>query len=151
MALELGFHQVSIGSLKPLEGDKEFFCDWVERGFAASMGYMTRDPERRLSPDKVLNGSRSVVLAAVSYYTEKPELEEPFWGSVARYAVGLDYHAVFRAKMRELRGKIAARLGCTVSGKPFIDDVSLFEQGLAKRHGLGFTGKNSLIGIPSKH
>lgn len=98
-------------------------------------------------PDRVFTGSRSAILAAVSYYTEKPDLK-PFNGNIARYAVGTDYHAVFRKKMRELRDLLSKELQCTISGKPFIDSVSLYEQGFASRHGVGFAGKNSLIITP---
>ena len=103
IASELGFHQVSIGSLEPLVEDRERFQNWLERDYAASMDYMKRNFNKRMSPGMILSGSKSVILAAVSYYTDKPPVEEPFFGSVARYAVGLDYHVVFRQKMRELK------------------------------------------------
>jgi epoxyqueuosine reductase len=59
--------------------------------------------------------------------------------------VGLDYHAVLRAKLRQLKGRIEEAIGRPLLGKAFTDDVALYEQGLARRHGLGFAGKNTMI------
>lgn len=147
LAKELGFHRVSIGSLVPLAAEGELYKEWLARGYAASMEYMKRDPDGRLEPGRLVKGSRSAILATVSYYTEKPALKA-FHGNVARYAVGLDYHVVFRRKMRELRDSIARELDCEVKGKPFIDSIAFYEQAYASRHGLGFTGKHSLIITP---
>ena len=148
IAYEIGFHQVSIGSLEALNSDRDRFQAWLDRDYAASMDYMKRNFEKRMSPEKVFSGAKSAILATVSYYTEKPRLEEPFFGSVARYAVGLDYHVVFRLKMRELKEKIEREFETSVNGKPFIDSFPLYEQGLAKRHGLGFLGKNAVVITP---
>lgn len=148
IARGLGFHQVSIGSLEPLSEELKHYQSWLDKGYAAGMDYMKRDPVQRITPSRTFSQASSVVLATVSYYTEKPALDKPFWGAIARYAVGLDYHAVFRKKMRELRDAIARELNCEISGKPFIDSVALYEQGLAARHGLGFAGKHSLIITP---
>lgn len=144
---KMGFHRISIGSMEPLTGADAIYEEWLQRGYAASMEYMKREPGNRLLPDRLVKGSRSAILATVSYYSEKPPLKA-FHGNVARYAVGLDYHAVFRRKMRELRDAIAGELGCEVRGKPFIDSISFYEQAYADRHGLGFTGKHSLIITP---
>ncbi len=147
IAHELGFHHVAIGSMQPLKDQEDRYLSWIENGFAASMSYMQKNLSRRMQPGYFFEGSKSAVLASVSYYSERPAIE-PFQGAVAGYAVGLDYHAVFRRKMRELRDKIAVELNCSVLGKPFIDSYPFFEQAYADRHGLGFIGKNSLLIMP---
>lgn len=141
----LGFQRTVIGALEPLVAEREHFEDWVERGYAAGMDYMKRNTDMRLSPQRFRINSRSAVIVSVSYYSERPELPGPFHGQVARYAVGMDYHAVIRKKLRELRDTLTSELGLCVTGKPFVDDVALYEQGYARRHGLGFAGKNTLI------
>ena len=147
IAHDLGFHHVAIGSMQPLKDQEDRYSSWIENGFAASMHYMQKNLDRRMQPGYFFEGSKSAVLASVSYYSERPSIR-PFHGAVARYAVGLDYHAVFRKKMRELRDRIAVELNCSVLGKPFIDSYPFFEQAYADRHGLGFIGKNSLLIMP---
>ena len=141
----IGFQSTVIGALQPMTVERVHYVDWLERGFAAGMEYMKRNPEFRTSPAGLYSGSRSAIIVSVSYYTEKPAPPGPFHGKIARYAVGLDYHAVIRRKLRELRDVLQKDLGLIVTGKPYTDDVALYEQGFAARHGLGFAGKNTLI------
>lgn len=145
LAASKGFSNTVIGALEPMTDELQHYREWLERGYSAGMEYMKRSPEFRNSPQLLYPGSRSAIIVSVSYYTEKPESPGPFYGSVARYAVGLDYHAVIRRKLRELRDLLAEQLGLTVVGKPFVDSVALYEQGFSARHGLGFAGKNTLI------
>ncbi len=134
-----------IGSLAPLVEGGKTYRDWLDKGYAASMDYLKRDPAGRVEPARILTGSRSVIIASVSYYTEPQCPPPPVAGRVARYAVGLDYHPTIRAKLRDYGALIEKEIGRPLLRKPFTDDVALFEQALAARHGLGFVGKNSLI------
>jgi len=145
LAASKGFSNTVIGALEPMPRELAHYQDWLERGFAAGMDYMKRNPEFRASPHLLYPGSRSAIIVSVSYYTEKPPPPGPFYGSVARYAVGLDYHVVIRRKLRELRDLLAEKLAINIVGKAFTDDVALYEQGFANRYGLGFAGKNTLI------
>jgi epoxyqueuosine reductase len=52
---------------------------------------------------------------------------------------------VIRAKLRELNARLEKIAGRKILAKAYTDDVSLFEQGLAARHGLGFAGRHTLI------
>lgn len=121
------------------------FEEWLSRGFAAGMDYLKRNPQLRTSPQLLYPGSRSAIVVSASYYTEPPADPGPCFGRVARYAVGLDYHAVLRAKLRQLKSQLESLLGRPLLGKAWTDDVALFEQGFARRHGLGFSGKNTLV------
>jgi epoxyqueuosine reductase len=140
-----GFHQVVVGGLAPMTDALRVYQDWVEQGYAASMDYLKRDPVQRTEPARTLPGSKSVIIASVSYYSEPSLPPPPVAGRVARYAVGLDYHPTIRRKLREYALAIQKTCGVTFVSKPYTDDVALHEQALAARHGLGFVGKNSLI------
>lgn len=144
-ALSMGFQNAAIASLDPLQAQRKFYEEWLARGYAASMEYLKRDPEKRNNPRLLCPEAYSAVLLSVSYYTVPPPDPGPEYGRVARYAVGLDYHDVIPARLSELKARIEERLGRPLLGKYFTDDVELFEQGYAARHGLGFAGKNSLI------
>jgi epoxyqueuosine reductase len=141
----MGFHRVVIGSLKPMEAERMEYEKWLARGFAASMEYLKRNPHFRTSPQLLYPGSKCAVVLAVSYYTEKPPLPAPYFGNIARYAVGEDYHNVLTRKLNELREKIEIALNRPILARAFTDDVQLCEQAYAVRHGLGFSGKNTMV------
>lgn len=144
-AAELGFQRTVIASLAPMESERQEYERWLALGYAAGMEYLKRNPHFRTSPQLLYPEGRSAIVVSVSYYSEVPPPPAGFFGKVARYAVGLDYHAVIRAKLRELNERIEKIAGRKVLAKAFTDDVSLFEQGLAARHGLGFAGRHTLI------
>ena len=144
-AQAMGFHRAVVASLDPMIAEQKVYEEWLARGCAATMGYLKRDPEKRNRPSLLFPQAYSAVLLFASYYTKVPDDPGPEYGRVARYAVGQDYHNVLPAKLSELKARIEEKLGRPVLGKFFTDDVELFEQGLASRHGLGFIGKNSLL------
>lgn len=141
----LGFNRVVIASLAPLDEEALTYQKWLDSGFAAGMEYLKREPARRSTPALIYPGSLCAIVASVSYFSEPPPEPDFVFGRVARYAVGLDYHPVIRAKMREYAELIAKECGRELVRRPFVDDVALYEQALAARHGLGFVGKHSLI------
>jgi epoxyqueuosine reductase len=145
LAQDLGFQHTVIADLQPLSVDRKRYQDWLDNGFAADMEYLKRNPEFRTTPSLLYPQSLSAIVVSASYYSEPPLSPGDHFGKVANYAVGLDYHPVLRAKLRELRDKIEALVGRKLLSKPYTDDVALYEQGLALRHGLGFRGKNTLI------
>lgn len=145
LALGLGFGNVSVGSLEPLLAPLEHYKIWLDRGYAATMEYMKRDPERRCHPGRTSPRARSAILVSVSYFSLRPEKPGPFYGSVALYAVGRDYHEVIPQRLSILKERIEEALACRVEGFPFVDDVPLYEQAYAARHGLGFAGKNTMV------
>ncbi len=145
IASELGFQRTVIASLEPMETERQEYERWLALGYAAGMEYLKRNPHFRTSPQMLYPDGRSAIVVSVSYYTEVPEPPPGFFGKVARYAVGLDYHVVIRAKLRELNARIEKLAGRKILAKAYTDDVSLFEQGLAARHGLGFSGRHTLI------
>ncbi len=145
-ALAHGFHRVNIASLAPMYEARQEYERWLSQGFAAGMEYLKRNPELRTTPALLYPGARSAIILAISYYTTVPEPSLfPYAGKVARYAVGLDYHEVIRARLFDLKSDLEKSLGRPLQAKGFTDDVPLYEQSFAARHGVGFAGKNTLI------
>src|SRR5690242_17234382 len=145
IAADLGFHRAVVASLQPMLPERQRYQNWLDRGFAGSMDYLKRHSELRTSPALLYPQSLSALILSASYYTTVPACPGEHYGMVANYAVGLDYHAVLRARLRQLRSEIEKLIGRPLSGRAYTDDVALYEQGLAARHGLGFAGKNTLI------
>lgn len=144
-ALELGFQRAVIASLEPMHAERLFFEKWLAQGYAASMGYLSRDPEKRTSPQLLCPEAYSAIVLFASYYTEAPPDPGPEYGRVARYAVGQDYHLVLPQKLALLKARIEEQLNKPLLGKYYTDDVELYEQAFASKSGLGFAGKNTMI------
>lgn len=142
---ELGFHQVQVGSVAPLSEARLHYEHWLDQGYAADMAYLKRDPARRVDPVMTYPAALSVIVVSVSYYSEPPVEPDGSFGRVARYAVGLDYHPVIRSKLRDFCARLEKEIGRPIARRTVTDDAALYEQALAERHGIGFTGRNSLL------
>jgi epoxyqueuosine reductase len=145
IAAELGFQRTVIAGLQPLDHEQLRYQEWLRNDYAAGMEYLKRNPQFRTTPQLLYPGATSAIVVSVSYYSTPPDSPGPQFGKVANYAVGLDYHAVLRARLRELKSRIEATIGKPLLGKAYTDDVALHEQGFANHYGLGFAGKNTLI------
>jgi len=67
------------------------------------MGYMARNPDRRLDPSQLLPGAKSIVVVGMNYYTESDaDTSDPDRAIFARYARGDDYHDVMTPRLRVL-------------------------------------------------
>lgn len=141
----LGFQRTVIAGLEPMLPERERYEQWLSKDFAAGMDYLKRNTDLRTSPQLLYPQSVSAIIVSASYYTEPPESPGPGYGRVANYAVGLDYHVVLRARLRELKSRLEAEVGRPLLGKAYTDDVALYEQAFAARYGVGFPGKHTLI------
>ena len=108
-ALRLGFMSCGFAKAVPLDEDARRLEAWLGRGFHASMQYMERHFDMRRDPSKLVPGARSVITLLMNYFPEeKQSVEAPL---VAKYAWGLDYHDVIRAKLNELLAFIRGNIG----------------------------------------
>lgn len=148
-ARSLGFDLVGVAEAQP--GPHSAFLDlWLQRGYAAEMHYLARDPERRKDPRVVLPGARSVVVCALNYYpgSEPAETEDPLCGVVARFARGQDYHSVMGARLRTLADFIRSRAGKPCETRAYVDTGPVLEREMGALAGIGQFGKNTLLISP---
>jgi epoxyqueuosine reductase len=126
---------------------------WLAAGHHGTMRYMETSAERRRHPAGVLAPVRSVIMVGLE--DTAPRLENPpaGWpgqsgvangGKVARYALGRDYHDVIWRRLDEvqvwLREAIPGALTRAVA-----DSAPLLERDFARRAGLGWIGKNTML------
>ncbi len=116
---------------------------WLNAGYAADMGFMSRRIEERLDPRKVLSGAETVVALAIGY--RRPTAEQ---SPVASYARGRDYHYAHRDRMKALRKRLLA-LDPTVQTYACVDTGVAMEKVWAERAGLGWIGKNGCLIHPT--
>src|SRR4051812_7377704 len=87
----LGFDAARFASVAaPIEGG---LTAWLGAGMQADMNWMQRSAEKRLDPQLVLPGAKSIVMLGVNYWSGEPGAGSrgagPIW---ARYALHEDYH-----------------------------------------------------------
>jgi epoxyqueuosine reductase len=137
-AYGLGFDLVGITPLGPAESAPAFEA-WLARGHAGEMSYLARGAEKRRDSRLPVPGATTAIVAAMSYGGAEPA------GPVARYARGDDYHDVIVARLRELHRWIDAQVGVPVRGKAYVDTGPILERDLARRAGLGWFGKSTML------
>jgi epoxyqueuosine reductase len=144
-ARELGFALVGIAPAADADGFAHL-QDWLAQGFAGTMDYMHRHGAARHHPAAVLPEVRSVVMVGISYRpTDAPDQPAAeLAGRVARYAGGADYHDVLRRKLNELLDWVRCEVPGT-EGRGVVDTAPLLERDFARRAGLGWFGKNTML------
>ncbi len=149
-ARELGFDLVGITGAEPSVFAEEY-RDWVLRGYAGEMEYLTRNLHRRLDPRELLPDARSIVVVGMNYYADAeegpgtPAEIDPERAVFARYARGDDYHDVMTARLRDLLAFLKAESGAGAEGRVYVDAGPILEREVAQRAGLGWFGKNTML------
>jgi epoxyqueuosine reductase len=161
-AFALGFERAGIAPAGPADGFDRL-QEWLGRGFAGTMDYMKRHEEARRHPASVLPDVRSVLMVGMNYAPqpevldnrEKGSLESLLplqrgskhaspTGKIARYARGADYHDVLRTKLNNLLCWVEQEVPGT-RGRGVVDTAPLLERDFARRAGLGWIGKNTML------
>jgi epoxyqueuosine reductase len=142
-AAELGFSFCGISKAVFLADEAQRLEQWLHRGYHGSMQYMENHFDKRLDPTLLVPGAKSVVSLMYNYYPKK-DLSAPGEFKIAKYAYGEDYHFVIREKLRTFMDDIRLHFG-EVDGRVFVDSAPVMERVWAKRSGIGWVGKNSLL------
>lgn len=149
---ELGFSAVGFAPVHPSE-HAGAYRRWVEAGYAGEMGYLTREDAvaKRADPTRVVEGARSAVVVACDYHpgAAAAEADEPSRAIFARYARNEDYHDVLTPRLIALQERIDREL-LPVHGRAYVDTGPVLERELARRAGLGWFGRNTLLIRPGR-
>jgi epoxyqueuosine reductase len=137
-AYGLGFDLVGITTLGPVE-TAAAFNDWVASGYAGDMGYLARGADKRADTRRPVPGAKSAIVVGLDYGGREPS------GPVARYARGDDYHDVMVSRLRELHRYVETFVAREIPGKAYVDTGPILERDLARRAGLGWFGKNTML------
>lgn len=153
--------------------------EWLAAGMHADMQWMERSVDKRLNPDLVLPGARSIIMLGVSYWhpaTERdqgPETKDqgaqigssklrssnfeprsPTGAKApvwARYALHEDYHDTIKPGLVAAGKALEELFGArTTDYRYYVDTGPVLERSWAARAGLGFTGKNAML-ISRRH
>lgn len=143
-ARELGFDLVGVAPAVTPTGVSRLH-EWIARGFAGEMEYIPRREAAYAHPRHLLDGARSVIVAAMNYKTDGPQPAGPNEGRIARYAWGAaDYHLVVRERLRRVGDRLHELVpGCRT--RAVVDTAPLLERDFARLAGLGWFGKNTML------
>jgi epoxyqueuosine reductase len=144
--IALGFDDVRFASLAAPPGSA--LRPWLAAGMHGDMHWMERTAEKRLDPQQVLPGARSIIMLGVNYWPGPPPPAPlgntaPVW---ARYAMYEDYHDTMKPAL-VAAGRALESL-CGAAGgeyRYYVDTGPVLERGWAARAGIGFTGRNAML------
>ena len=143
---ELGFQQVGITDTDLSECAPDV-RRWIAQGLHGTMGYMARNVDKRLHPERLVDSTIRVISARIDYLPadSMPPLPQNDGSAyVARYALGRDYHKTVRRRL----ARLARRINESAAGgeyRAFADSAPVLEKPLGEKAGIGWTGKNTLL------
>jgi epoxyqueuosine reductase len=151
-ALQLGFDDCRFTTAAPPDHAAEF-QQWLAQKQHGEMAYLERNAYKRVNPQEILPGAKSVIALAASYHLEEWTVESAAMNplrhsssvlpSIARYARFKDYHDIIGARLKELTGFLDNLGGPRNRSLWYVDTGPLLERDLARRAGLGFVGKHT--------
>lgn len=146
-AAELGFQQIGITDID-LSEDAPRLDAYLAAGYHGEMAYMADHGTMRSRPDELVPGTVRVISVRMDYLPEDTQmaqmLAQPEQAYISRYALGRDYHKLIRKRLQQLAEKITQEIG-PFGYRAFVDSAPVLEKSLARKAGLGWVGKNTLI------
>jgi epoxyqueuosine reductase len=141
-ALQAGFDDCRFTTALP-PGHAANFQKWIQEGRHGQMEYLARNAHKRVDPEQVLAGARTIVTLAASYATAPGGTPLPGGaGEIARYARYGDYHDIMASKLKSLAAFMDS-LNPAARSLWYVDTGPLLERNLAERAGVGFIGKHT--------
>lgn len=141
-ASRLGFLSCGISKADFLAEEAPKLENWLKNDFHGQMKYMENHFDKRLDPRLLVDDAKSVISLSYNYYPEQLQRDDSY--KIAKYAYGQDYHHVIKGKLKELSIFIQEKIG-DVHGRAFVDSAPVMERAWAKKGGLGWEGKHSLV------
>lgn len=140
--LETGFDICGIAKARALTEREPVIRKWLEAGMNDKMGYLAREPEKRFNPELVFPGTKSLVVAGMSYYSEimQKSRGDPV---LSRYTYGRDYHTVIVPKLEKTLEYIKKMIP-EADGRAFCDTGFFHEKSWIREAGLGWQGRHSI-------
>jgi epoxyqueuosine reductase len=140
-AYGIGFDLAGIATLGPADSANQY-DRWLVDGFAGTMEYMERHADLRRDSTRPQPGMKSALVVGLDYGGKEPP------GPVAGYARGDDYHRLMWDRLDTIGEWLKEQAGGAT--RSFVDTGPVLERDLARRAGLGWFGKNTLLIHPDK-
>ena len=125
----------------------ELLNNWLDNSSHGQMSFMERNKDLRLDPRLLFPGAKTVISLLASYHNEEYTPDQSL--KVSRYAVGRDYHKVLKKRGQKLIDYLSLEEP-DMKARVFVDSAPIMEKEWARRAGLGWIGKNSLLIRPGE-
>jgi len=145
-AAELGFDDCRFTTAE-VPASASQFEQWLAHKNHGEMSWLERNAEKRIDPQKVLPGARSIIVLAASYVVSAEHKQTPaaVTGEIARYARFADYHDIIGERLKSLTEFINQLGAPGTRSLWYVDTGPLLERDLAQRAGIGFAGKHTNV------
>ncbi len=148
-ARSLGFDACRFTTARPPETAAQFER-WLSSEQNGEMAYLARNGRKRIDPQLVLLGAKSVITLAASYENDENDFPASHSirlgaarGVIARYARFTDYHDVIGERLKSLAEYVNQLGPSDTCSLWYVDTGPFLERDLAQRAGLGFIGKHT--------
>ena len=146
--VELGFQRVGISDVN-LQDAEPRLLEWLRAGFHGDMDYMAKHGAKRARPAELVPGTVRVIAARLNYLPGNAAdswnvINEADRAFISRYALGRDYHKVMRRRLQRFAERIESAVGAC-SYRVFTDSAPVMEVEIARKAGLGWRGKHTLL------
>lgn len=143
VAINHGFQSISFAKAEFMDPEAKRLENWLNNQQHATMSYMENHFDLRTDPTKLVPGAKTVISLMYNYYPEEKISEEDNY-KIAKYAYGKDYHKLIRKKIQRILDELREEYG-EIEGRAFVDSAPVMERDWARRGGLGWIGKNTLL------
>jgi epoxyqueuosine reductase len=142
-AINLGFSLCGIAPSRSLNERENVLRKWCSSGMNGEMSYLGKNIERRIDPEFLVTGAKSVIVTGLNYYTDKKQAEHDV-PVISRYAYGVNYHDVIKKKL-DLILNLIRKEEPETGGCSFVDSATVLEKAWAVEAGLGWQGRHSIV------
>ena len=150
---QLGFTRIGIADVDVALATARLDA-WLAEGRHGDMDYLQRHAGLRADPARLLPGALRVIAARMDYLPrdtpddwaqrELDRIAKPNEAVVSIYARGRDYHKILRERLQKLASLIEAEAG-RIGYRVATDSAPVLEVELARKAGLGWRGKHTLL------
>ena len=150
---QLGFARIGIADVDVAQAAERLDA-WLADGRQGDMDYLQRHAALRADPARLLPGALRVIAARMDYLPrgapddwaqrEFDRMAKPNEAVVSIYARGRDYHKIMRERLQKLASMIEAEAG-RIGYRVATDSAPVLEVELARKAGLGWRGKHTLL------
>ena len=148
---KLGFSEIGIARADVSVASKNLL-HWLELGRHGEMDYMAKHASLRAQPVLLMPDTLSVISTRLPYWQQVESgqvLANADLAYISRYALGRDYHKIFRNRLQKLADHIdheiqAANATPHFTYRAFSDSAPVMEVEFARQSGIAWRGKHTL-------
>lgn len=121
---------------------KKIYIKWIKDRKFSKMNYLERHLEKKLNPQKVLQGVENIIVVGLNYYQD--DHNSGHLNRIAKIARGEDYHILIEEKQKLLIEYLKQYYPNDIF-KSYVDYGYAWERLYASMAGLGWIGKNNCL------